>query len=276
MENYISSFGTPGRIKAGLVSVTFRDLLPGKILELAHDGGLECIEWGGDIHVRPGRINNARDVCYLTKAARLEVAAYGSYYVVGGKHNQYDFEQVLQTALALNAKRVRVWAGDRNSEQADISYWRSVIEDSKRIADLSAKHDIEIVYEYHYGTLANTAVSCRDLLEKVARENVFAYWQPMRGLNLDENCAEIDILSSWIVGVHVFHWDLWHDKRFFLENGQECWWRYIEKLRSAPKLSYLMLEFVKGDDVESFRKDCKVLHALLSENNSQNSASGLG
>ncbi len=40
--------------RAGLVSVTFRQLSPEEIVRVAREAGLTVIEWGGDVHVPPG------------------------------------------------------------------------------------------------------------------------------------------------------------------------------------------------------------------------------
>jgi len=38
-------------IKGGIVSVTFRNLSPERIISLVSEGGLSAVEWGGDVHV---------------------------------------------------------------------------------------------------------------------------------------------------------------------------------------------------------------------------------
>ncbi len=47
-------------IRAGLCSVTFRALPPERIVALAAAAGLDVIEWGGDVHVPPGRSDTRR------------------------------------------------------------------------------------------------------------------------------------------------------------------------------------------------------------------------
>src|SRR5690242_18609852 len=99
-------------VYSGLVSVTFRQLPPQQIVELAAQGGLAAIEWGGDVHVPHGELQTARRVLERTRQAGLQVAAYGSYYRVGVSPAQgLAFESVLETALALQAPTIRVWAG---------------------------------------------------------------------------------------------------------------------------------------------------------------------
>lgn len=69
--------------RAGLVTVTFRQLSPEKIVETAKLAGLEVLERGGDVHVPAGDTRRAREVAVLTQEAGLQTVGYGSYYRVG-------------------------------------------------------------------------------------------------------------------------------------------------------------------------------------------------
>lgn len=53
----------------GLVSITFRKLSPGEIVELVATAGLVGIEWGGDVHVPHGDFARAAEVRKLTEGA---------------------------------------------------------------------------------------------------------------------------------------------------------------------------------------------------------------
>ena len=96
-------------MKPGLVSISFRKLSWQDTLSLAKTAGLEAIEWGGDVHVPHGDVALAREVGEATRAAGLEVAAYGSYYRLG--EPAPDFSDVLASAKALGAPIIRIWAG---------------------------------------------------------------------------------------------------------------------------------------------------------------------
>jgi len=66
------------QLQPALCSVTFRALAPPAIAELAASAGLAAVEWGADVHVRPGELVAARTVRSLTEANGLRVASYGS------------------------------------------------------------------------------------------------------------------------------------------------------------------------------------------------------
>src|SRR5690625_6345640 len=65
---------TPGgpMLRPGICSVTYRDLPPEEIVPLAAEAGLECIEWGGDVHVAPGVPDLAEHTRVRTEEARSE------------------------------------------------------------------------------------------------------------------------------------------------------------------------------------------------------------
>src|SRR6476469_730727 len=107
-------------LRPGLFSVTFRQLSPPEIIALVGRAGLRGIEWGGDVHVPHGDVARAREVRDRTADAGLEVAAYGSYYrVAKSEADELPFERVLNTAQALGAPLIRVWAGKQGSAAAD-------------------------------------------------------------------------------------------------------------------------------------------------------------
>jgi hypothetical protein len=86
---------------------------------------LGAIEWGGDVHVPPGDLARAREICHITRDAGLSVVAYGSYLRLG-ENDQPDFCAVVETTRELGAPAVRVWAGKRGSAGADEAYRRRV------------------------------------------------------------------------------------------------------------------------------------------------------
>ncbi len=147
-------------IKGGLASVTFRHLSPERIVSLVSEGGLSAIEWGGDVHVPHGDLETARDVGRRTRNAGLEVASYGSYYNAGqNEEAELTFTSVLETALALEAPLIRVWAGSRSPKDADAHYREMVAEDTRRISEQASEADIRIAYEYHSNSLTETPES---------------------------------------------------------------------------------------------------------------------
>ncbi|HBG26699.1 MAG: hypothetical protein A2Y10_09105 [Planctomycetes bacterium GWF2_41_51] len=252
-------------LKSGLVSVTFRKLDYKAIIEYVKNAGLSAIEWGGDIHVPHGDLQKARQVGAETTAAGIEVAAYGSYYIAGDSSEAgLSFETVLKTAIELASPTIRIWAGKIGSAESDNCYWSKIVTDSKRIAELAAAKKINLSFEFHRNTLADSAQSALRLMQEISNENLKVYWQPSVGMTSNDNLKDLNLLLGYITNVHVFHWNA-DRSRCLLEDGLKDWKIYFDKLISSGQNHYTMIEFVKDDSIENFIKDSKTLLGLLSK-----------
>jgi sugar phosphate isomerase/epimerase len=249
-------------LHTGLLSVTFRRLPAERVVELAAEAGLDALEWGGDVHVPPGDPQRAEAVRRMTLDAGLAVAAYGSYYRVGvGEQPAGTFEGVLETALALGAPTIRVWAGNVGSQAADAGVRARVVEESRRIAELAARAGVSISYEYHDNTLTDTAESAVRLLEEVGHPNVYTLWQPTIGAAVEDNVLALRRIRHRLANVHVFHWE--GREHMPLSAGRDAWRRYLAEIAAVPGDRYVMLEFVRNGDPAQFREDAAELRSLV-------------
>jgi 3-dehydroshikimate dehydratase len=235
----------------GLVSVTFRQLTPAEIVALAAEHGMAAIEWGGDVHVPTGDLAVAREVAARCAGAGIAVEAYGSYYRASG-----DFAPVLETALALGAPRIRVWAGERGSSaETD----RAVVVDGlRKAANLAAAAGVEVAVEYHANTLTDTLPSALELFREAPE--LKPYWQPPIGSSLQDALAAVPALEP--VAAHVFSWDD-IGRRLPLAERVELWEPVLARLAALPGTRYALLEFVRDDDPRAFAEDAAVLRAWL-------------
>ena len=150
-------------VDSGLVSISFRKLTPPQIIELVARAGLGGIEWGGDVHAPHGDVPRAKEVRRWTVDAGLKVTSYGSYYHVADEAS-LTFEAVLESAVALGAPLVRVWAGRRGSDDADPAYRGSVVEETRRIADLAQTVGVRIAFEFLWLLAARLFFAHRTIL----------------------------------------------------------------------------------------------------------------
>jgi 3-dehydroshikimate dehydratase len=232
----------------GLVSVTFRQLSPAEIITLVVDAGLESIEWGGDVHVPLGDLGTAREVAERCAGNGIGVEAYGSYYRADG-----DFGPVLDTALALGAPRIRVWAGKNGS--ATEPDRTAVVENLRETAALAATEGVEIAVEYHANTLTDTLDSALDLFAAVPA--LKPYWQPPIGSTVADARAAVPALDP--VAVHVFSWA--DDGTRLPLAARESLWRPV--LSALPADRHALLEFVRDDAPEAFAEDAATLRGWL-------------
>jgi sugar phosphate isomerase/epimerase len=247
----------------GLVSITFRKLTPTQIVDLVRRAGVTGIEWGGDIHVPHGRVDIAKDVAKQTTDAGLKAAAYGSYYRAGGDEN---FRPIVDTAVALKTKVIRVWVGNQGSDQADAGFRGGVIDDCRQIAELAGAAGLTIACEWHGGTLTDTAASAQQVFDAVQHPAFKTYWQPRAKSTPESNLAEIDTALPRFVGVHVFQWNQQTADKEPLADGAAVWRKYLDKLTPAAHKAggvYALIEFVKNEDPEQFLQDAAELKRWL-------------
>jgi 3-dehydroshikimate dehydratase len=250
-------------IRPGLVSITFRSLSPKHIIDLVVRAGLIGIEWGGDVHVPHGSPVLGRELGQMTRDAGLVSAAYGSYYRVGGEPPDL-FARVLDTAVALETKIIRVWAGRVGSAEADAATRRRITEDAIRISELTAKAGLTIACEWHGGTLTDTAESAAMLFADVDHPAFKTYWQPPQMMSVDDCLEDMNTAKPLLVGLHVFQWDVVTRERQPLAEGESAWRQYLAAAAPAmPDQSFALLEFVKGDDPDQFLIDAQTLKQWL-------------
>lgn len=246
-------------ITPGLCSVTLRALDPARVVRVASAAGLPAIEWGGDVHVPAGDLAAARRVRALTVDAGLRVAAYGSYFRPG-VDDAGAAAAVVETALALRAPRIRLWAGGTGSAVAGEQEWRAVVAGARAVAEPAARAGVAVAFEYHAGTLADTpsaAVRLADLVHPGGP----VYWQPPLDRPDEECVAEVEVLASRLSAVHVF--SCWPGaQRRPLADRQGMWSAAFAVLRRSDAVVDALLEFVTGDDPAAVIRDARVLRRL--------------
>lgn len=252
--------------KPGLVSVTFRSLSYRQIIEIAVANELKGIEWGGDIHVPAGDLSRANDVRRASLDAGLEIVAYGSYYRVGESEQAgLSFDSVCETAVSLGAPSIRVWAGSKNSEDANDGYRASVSEDLNRIGRIANQAGTVISLEFHTNTLTNTAESALALLSLSAPEDVQTYWQPPNGSSCEMALCGLQKMLPRLRDLHVFHWWPTSRDRHPLQLGKDRWLQYLSLVQSEYRKGWALLEFVKDDSPTQLKEDARILRELLEQ-----------
>ena len=247
-------------MKTGLVSITFRKLSPTAIIDLVQRAELDGIEWGGDVHVPHGDLQTARQVLADTRAANLQVACYGSYYRAGVSESEgLMWTQVLATAKTLEAPLIRVWAGNRGTNESDAAQIQNVIDDLARICELSARENIAVALEFHGGTLTDSGENALQVLADVQQPNLQSLWQPRVAQTVETRLHDLELLAPYLANLHVFQWDD-NRARLPLQDGENEWCKYLQHENEE---GFALLEFVRDDSSEQFLQDAKTLKNLL-------------
>lgn len=249
----------------GLVSVSFRKLEPSAIVNLVAQADLKAIEWGGDIHVPHGDIASAKAVAALTADAGLAMANYGSYYRLGVSEQEgLNFQRVLETAHALGAPSIRVWAGHGPSADTDEAQRKTVTEDALRCAELAGQTGIKVALEYHNHTLTDCDASAMRLLNEARHPNLYTLWQPINHETVENNIVALTNVLPRLLHLHIFYWEFPDGvmTRRPLADGEAAWSKFL-KLAVADDERYVLMEFVKDDDPEQFLRDAATLKSWL-------------
>ncbi|HTV74880.1 MAG TPA: TIM barrel protein [Candidatus Acidoferrales bacterium] len=255
------------RIALGLCSVTFRALAPEQTLELAAQAQVEGIEWGADVHVPVGDLVAAQRVAAATSHYGIAVASYGSY-VEAGAVPVSAFSPVLETAVALGAPNIRIWAGRRGVASVDVppDERARCIADLRTMAEQASQAGVTLSLEFHRLTLTDSLASTLDILRHVNHEALYTYWQPRPGIGALEAIEELIAVRPWLSHLHVFNWNEQRE-RFPLAPAEPFWHGVLETVSAAPDPRFdrrwAMIEFVRGDDPAVFPADAEALRRWL-------------
>ena len=246
-------------LKPGLVTVTFRKFDVPKICQTAKNAALELLEWGGDIHVPP--MNES--AIALAKSCSVEhglvIDTYGSYYRCSGEAD--EIAAAAETAHAIGAKNLRVWAGTKGNADADEVYRRAVTENLIQVCAKAAEFGLTVSPEFHGGTLTDHWEYAVRLAQEVGAENLRLYWQPNQFRDDTYNLTALRAVLPWLSNVHVFTW-AGHD-RFPLADGERMWRQYIDIISRDGRDHGMLLEFVCDDTEEQLYRDAEILHGWL-------------
>ena len=251
------------RIHPGLCSVTLRASAIDDVARLAGECGLGGIEWGGDVHVAPGDRSAAARARSATAAADAVVASYGSYLFAAGLPDADEAAAVVDTAAALGAPNVRVWAGpDTPLDDA----WVNAL---ARFCAIAAAADLTVGLEYHGGTPTATVAGTLDLLAAVGAPNLFTYWQPpywRAPTHPASDADEVTALGARLAHLHVYEWADASDRRP-LRDGAARWEAVLGRAAAVEgawsSVRYAFCEFVRDDDPQQLRRDAAVLIGWL-------------
>jgi len=256
-------------IKAGLCSVTFRTKTPREIIDLAAKAGLHSIEWASDAHVQEGNISLAKEVKKMTEDAGIEVSSYGSYYSLGMKK---DIVPYLESAKALGAPEIRVWAGFNPSSYHLFDARQALVREAKEISRKAAEYGITISTECHANTITDTPESLLMYMFEVNEPNFRTYWQALLQVPENEQLRSLKAIyaSGKLTNLHVYHFNHFETSRDqrLLSEAYDKWLERFMIFKDDKTVRHAMLEFVREGSDESLLADSKTLLELVNKVNS--------
>lgn len=242
--------------KLGLCSISFRDNPPEEILKEMQKCGLNFIEWGSDVHAQKDDIKRLEEIAKLQKKYGIICSSYGTYFRIGVTPEE-EFEAYINAARILGTDILRLWCGNKNSEDYSLEEKNALFEECRKLASIAEKNNVTICMECHNGTFTNTKEAAFELMQAVNSKNFRMYWQPNQLKSFEENVAYASLLSGYTEHIHVFNWS--EDKRFLLADGIDIWKKYLECF-SCDKT--LLLEFMPDDKIESLMVESMALRKI--------------
>lgn len=187
-------------MKIGFTSTSFRQIKSlEKIVKIASDSGADCIEWGGDVHVKD--VQTAERAKKLCDDAGIIITSYGSYYRIGSK--DYDeWENICRIAEALGAESVRVWLGTCDSEITDEETYKNITEDGKAVCKIAEKYNLTVCPECHDNTYNNKTDAFLKIYRDIGCRNFRTYFQS-RYKRMEYDLDRIERTLAHVESVHI-------------------------------------------------------------------------
>lgn len=162
-------------MRIGFTSTSFRQIRSlEKVVKIALECGADCIEWGGDIHVKNER--DARKAKELCDRYEVEICSYASYYRVGDGDAD-EWERICRIADILGAEWIRVWLGRLDSEKTDEATCKKILSDAKNMCAVAEKYNIKILSECHDNTFNNNTDAFLKIAHEVNSPYFLTYFQ---------------------------------------------------------------------------------------------------
>lgn len=240
--------------KLGLCSVTFRKKSAAKVVEIAKKAGISYIEWGGDIHVT--NTEEARIVKSICDNEDIKICSYGSYYRVGCCDNS-KWEEICLIATAMGASSVRVWLGEKNSEETMQTEYNRILDDLKCICSVAQRYNLLVCPECHDNTYNNNTDAFLKIENELKADNFKTYFQS-RYFRFDYDIDRIERTFDFIENVHVSYRDLAREQRF-KKKDKYYLDGLLKKLSEMNFDGVVLVEFTKGSKVKQFFKDIRKL-----------------
>ncbi len=249
-------------MKIGFTSNSFRQIKSiEKIVEIALASGAECIEWGGDVHIKD--VASARKAKEICDAAGIEICSYGSYYRIGS-NNAEEQKSVCEIAYALGAKSIRVWLGTSDSEKTDEKTYLNLVSDAKALCETAKEYGLIISPECHDNTYNNNTDAFLKIQKDTGCDNFKTYFQS-RYRRKKYDLDRIERTLPFISNVHVSFFDM------IREQFPKCNPKYMDELLAKlVSLGYdgtILVEFTypgfKRGFPCSMKKDIAKLKKLI-------------
>lgn len=238
----------------GICSISFRKNSPEEVLSATKEAGLSVIEWGSDVHCPPER---AEEISALQNQYGVKCCSYGTYFKIGVTPIE-DINKYIVAAKTLGTKVLRLWCGDKNSEDHTESEKEKLFAACEAAAEIAKAEEVILCMECHNNTYTNRKESALELMMAVNSPHLRMYWQPNQFRSEEENTLYAKLLSPYTVNIHVFNWE--KKEKYPLKLAKDVWKNYLS---CFDKGKNLLLEFMPDDKIESLKTEAEALKEIV-------------
>ena len=238
----------------GLCSVSFRKHTPEEILRAMKAAGLSVIEWGSDVHCPPEK---AKELAALQNRYGVTCCSYGTYFRLGVT-SICELGQYIKAARELGTDVLRLWCGDKNSEDYTESEKNSLFAECKAAAEIAEAEGVTLCMECHNNTYTNKKESALALMQSVDSRRFRMYWQPNQFRSNEENVAYAKQIADSTVNIHVFHWI--GKEKYPLADAKDLWRKYLSCFGDGKTL---LLEFMPDGKMETLEAEAAALREIV-------------
>ncbi len=240
----------------GLASVTFRNKTVEEIVSLCKKADVDCIEWGADVHVITAE--DAEKAKALCDKANIRISSYGSYYRVGSG-DEKQWLTLCENAKIMGAESIRVWLGEKNSEDTSEHEYKKLLTDLENICTAAEKYGLLVCPECHDYTFNNDTDAFLKIRNELDMKNFRTYFQS-RYFRMAYDLDRIDRTYDFIENVHVSYSDMKREQEDKIkdENYLDT---LLRKFRDKSFNGAVILEFTENAAETSFFEDIQKLRA---------------
>ncbi len=242
--------------KLGLVSISFRKHSPLEIILAAKNAGLECIEWGSDVHAPFNDTEKLNNIVALQNEHGIYCSSYGTYFRLG-VNDAEELPQYINAAKLLGTDILRLWCGGKGSAEYTKEEKELLFAECKKAAEIAEAQNVTLCMECHNHTFTDEKAAAIELMKTVNSPAFKMYWQPNQHKTLENNIEYANAISGYTRHIHVFNWS--GDERYPLEGSVDIWQKYLENFKGERAL---LLEFMPDDNIETLSCEAQALKRI--------------
>lgn len=243
----------------GVASISFRKHTPREIIQTAQQAGLDCVEWGSDVHALCADSEALHNIATLQKEYGIFCSSYGTYFRLG-ETPLCDLEIYIAAAQTLGTTTLRLWCGSKSGVDMTVNERMLLVEQCYKAAVIAEKNAVTLCLECHGGTFTEKADDAVFLLHAVNSQCFKMNWQPFQWQSTEENLRYAKKIAPYTENLHVFNWK--GEERFPLSQATAEWRAYLD--RFSPRT--LLLEFMPHNRIDELPAEAAALHRIVGEN----------